>query len=198
MTTLFTPLPRLDRKTILVALAGLFLCLGLIRFAFGLYQQKSSEIETKEAILFAQQKSSRQLPFLKKELAMLEREEQKARAFLFTGPSVDTITSTMQIRLQAIISEAGLEPESVRPLGGKNLDGNIHTIGIKLRVNGTLENFALFLAALYENDTFFLIENCTMKPDKMKGLKIFMDLTAFYTVQEKQTSAALSSKRRVK
>lgn len=198
MTISFAPLLRLDRKTVLISLAGLFLLFGLIRFTVGMYQEKSSEIESKEATLFAQQKSSRQLPSLKKELAILDREIKKAEAFLFTGPSVDTITSTMQIRLQSIIAEAGLEPESLRPLGGKSHDGSINTIGIKLRVNGTLENFALFLAALYGNDKFFRIENCTMKPDKMKGLKIFMDLTAFYNIQEKPPAAETSSMGRVK
>ncbi len=185
-------LPRVDRKTVIITLAGLLLCFGLIRFAIGIYQEKSLEIEAQEAILFAQQKSSRQLPSLKKEMALLEGQEKRAAAFLFHGPNADAITSTMQIRLQSLIAKAGLEPESLRPLGGKSHDSGINTISIKLRLNGSLENLGLFLAALYKNDTFFLLENCTIKPDKTKGLKIFMDLKAFYNIQQKQVSAKTS------
>ncbi len=195
MTISLPPFMRLDRKTMLVFGAGLFLCGILIRFTVGIYQEKSSDIETKEATLFAQQKSSRQLPALKKELALLERESKRAEAFLFHGPNVDTITSTMQIRLQSLISEAGLEPESLRPLGGKSHDSGLNTIGIKLRLNGTLENFSTFLTALYNNDKFFLIENCTLKPDKLKGVKVFMDLKAFYDTQEKADNKTVSKRR---
>ncbi|MEN8257564.1 MAG: type 4a pilus biogenesis protein PilO [Thermodesulfobacteriota bacterium] len=192
------PLLNMDRKTLLVGLAGLFLCFGLIRLTIGAYQEKASEIETKEATLFAQLKSSRKLPSLKKEVALLEREMKKAEAVLFKGPNADTITSTIQIRLQSLISEAGLEPESLRPLGGKTREGGIQSINIKLRINGSLENFAVFLAALYRNDKFFLIENCTLKPDKLKGVKVFMDLKAFYDVKDKAVKAKKKSIRRKK
>ncbi|MBU0680662.1 MAG: type II secretion system protein M [Proteobacteria bacterium] len=198
MTSLLAPLLRLDRKPVLIVLAGLFLVVGLLRFTFGIYQEKSSEIEAQEATLFAQQKSSRQLPALKKELALLEREAKRAEAFLFHGPNVETITSTMQIRLQSLISDAGLEPESLRPIGGKSYDGAINTISIKLRLNGSLENFAAFLAALYRNEQFFLIEDCTLKPDKMKGVKVFLDLKAFYDTQESPAKPKSISQRRTK
>ncbi len=184
MTSSLALLQRIDRKTVLVIVAGLFLCGGLLRFMVNIYQEKTSEIEAKETTLFAQHKSSRQLPTLKHEVAQLEREVKKAEALLFHGPNVDTITSTVQIRLQSLISDADLEPESLRPLGGKSQEGGINTIGIKLRLNGSLENFSTFLAALYRNDKFFLIENCTLKPDKLKGVKVFMDLKAFYDTQE--------------
>ncbi len=192
----FATLQTMDRKTLLVGLAGLFLCFGLIRFTFGIYQEKALDIEAKEATLFAQMKSSRKLPSLKKEVALLEREVKKAQSVLFQGPNPDTITSTIQIRLQALISEAGLEPESLRPLGGKKRDNGMQSISIKLRVNGSLENFAEFLAALYRNDKFFLIENCTLKPDKLKGIKVFMDLKAFYDVEDKAGKVKNSPRRR--
>jgi Tfp pilus assembly protein PilO len=196
MTSTLAPLLRLDRKTVLVTLAALLVAGGLLRGGLGFYQDKTAEIEAKEATLFAQEKSSRQLAALKKEMSLLEREATMAEAFLFHGAGVDTITSTMQIRLQALITEAGLEPESIRPLGGAGNDGMINTISIKTRLNGSLENFAAFLAALYRNEHFFLVEDCTLKPDKMKGLKIFLDLKAFYRTGDSPAPATTSTPRR--
>ena len=187
---------HLDRKTLLIGLAGLFLCFSLIRFTLGIYQEKTLDIEAKEAILFAQLKSSRKLPSLKREVAILERQVKQAESVLFQGPNADTITSTIQIRLQSLISAAGLEPESLRPLGGKKRDNGMQSISIKLRVNGSLENFAEFLASLYRNDKFFLIENCSLKPDKLKGIKVFMDLKAFYDVKDSTGKIKSKSTRR--
>lgn len=197
MTTLLAPLLRLDRKIILVALASLFLAVTLIRLSVGIYQEKSSAIETKQSTLLAQQKSSRRLPSLKREMARLGREKKRAETFLFQGPNADAITSTVQIRLQTLIAKAGLEPESLRPLGGKSSDSRINTINIKLRLNGTLENFVHLLAAIYRNDKFFLIKNCTIKPDSTKNIKVFMDLTAFYGTQVK-AQPPTDKKRRAK
>ncbi len=192
MNASLTTFLQVHRKNILIALAALFLCIGLARFAVGIYQEISSEIEAKESILFAQQKSSRQLAALKKEVALLEQKKQKAETFLFHGPTADSVTSTMQIRLQSIITEAGLEPESLRPLGGKSHDGDLGSIAIKLRLNGSLDNFSAFLAALYGNEKFFLLESCTIKPDKMKGVKVFMDLKAFYNISDDKPIKAKS------
>lgn len=197
MTTSFAPLLRLDRKTVLVALASLFLAVTLMRFAVGMYQEKVFDIEAKEAILFSQQKSSRKLPSLQKEKALLEREVKRTAAFLFHGPQVDTVTSTMQILLQSMITKAGLEPESLRPLGAQTHKGDLSTIAIKMRLNGSLDNFAEFLADLYGNEKFFLVENCTIKPDKKKGVKVFMDLKVFYSPDQKLVKAQAVSKRRI-
>lgn len=196
MTSALAPLLRLDRKTVVVALAALLLAGGLLRFCLGFYHEKTLAIEAREATLFAQEKSSRQLAGLKREMALLEREVKQAESFLFHGATVDTITSTMQIRLQAMITEAGLEPESLRPLGGAGNDGMINTISIKMRLNGSLENFAAFLAALYRDEHFFFVEDCTLKPDKMKGLKIFLDLKAFYRTGDSPAPAKTSTPRR--
>lgn len=196
MNASVTTFLQVHRKNILIALAALFLCIGLARFAVGIYQETSSEIEAKESILLAQQKSSRQLAALKKEVALLEQQKQKAETFLFHGPTADSVTSTMQIRLQTLIAEAGLEPESLRPLGGKSQEGGISTINIKLRLNGTLDNFAKFLNILYGDAHFFLIESCTIKPDSTKGLKIFMDIKTFYDTRQNTGQDKKSSQRR--
>lgn len=196
MTTSFLRELRLDRKTILVTLAILMVCFGLIRFVLDMYNEKVTAMEAKKTILFAQQKSSQQLPSLQRELALLERQSKQARALLFEGTNADAITSTVQIHLQSLIAAAGLEPESLRPVGGKGQEGTINTISIKLRLNGTLQDLAQFLAALYSNDRFFLVESCTLKPQKLKEVKAFMDLEAFYRIQPAASPAATAGLRR--
>ncbi|PLX51192.1 MAG: hypothetical protein C0613_00890 [Desulfobulbaceae bacterium] len=189
---------RLDRKTILVTVAFLMVGLGLLRFTLAMYNEKVAALEAKKTILFAQQKSSKQLPSLQRELALLERQHKQAGALLFEGTNADTITSTVQIHLQSLIAAAGLEPESLRPVGGKGPEGTINTISIKLRLNGTLQNLAQFLAALYSNNRFFLVESCTLKPQKLKEVKAFIDLKAFYRtppVTPQAATAGLSRRR---
>jgi hypothetical protein len=91
----------------------------------------------------------------------------------------------MQIMLQELVTKAGLEPESIRPMVSGTQKGprDFHEISIKIRLAGTQSQFVDFIAQLYRSDKLFQVESFTLKPYKKSEMKIFIDLKGFYTLK---------------
>ncbi len=172
----------LDRKTLFLAVGGLLLLLNLGRLAVGTYQNQLDEVEAQQNLLMQYQKTADKLPALKKRVARLEQQGKKLEKFLFTGKTEEEISSSMQIMLQKMVTKAGLEPESIRPLksSSKKDPQSIHEISIKIRLAGNLNQLIDLLAGLYRSKNLFQVENFTIKPYKQTDMKIFLDLKGFY------------------
>lgn len=175
-----------DRKIVLLAAGGLLLLLNLGRMAIGTYQNQLEEVEAQQNLLMQYQKAAAKLPALKKQVARLEQQGKKLEKYLFTGKTEEEISSAMQIMLQKMVTKSGMEPESIRPLkgsgGGKKGSRNIQEISIKIRLAGNLNQLIGFLGRLYRSKNLFKIENFTFKPYKQTEMKIFLDVTGFYTL----------------
>ncbi len=120
-------------------------------------------------------------------IKQLEERRQQFDEHLFTGTSKKDISSAMQLKLQELLSGAGLNPESLRPLatGGKKGDEKPYgEVVVKIRLTGELDAFMRFLISLYNEKYLFKIENFTFKPFKKTQLKVFLELKGFYRLTE--------------
>jgi hypothetical protein len=181
---------KIRSKPFLIGLAVALLLLNAARLLVNYYQDRQLQVESRVALLQQQQHSLEKLDDLRKSVAALEARKEQLRHYLFIGESEERIASAMQITLQEKVSKAHLEPESLRPIlrgGDKGEEKKIQDISIKLRLSGDIQGFLDFIAELYRSDSFFLIENFVLKPDRQNKLKILMDLKGFYQLsQEKE------------
>jgi len=181
---------KIRSKPFLIGLAVALLLLNAARMLINYYQDRQLQVESRVALLQQQQRSLEKLDDLRKSVASLEARKEQLRHYLFIGESEERIASAMQITLQEKVSKAHLEPESLRPIlrgGDKGQEKKIQDISIKLRLSGDIQGFLDFIAELYRSDSFFLIENFVLKPDRQNKLKILMDLKGFYQLsQEKE------------
>ncbi|MCK9294773.1 MAG: type II secretion system protein GspM [Desulfobulbaceae bacterium] len=186
MNQLIMLLKGLDRKILFLALGGLLLLLNLGRMSLQAYSNQIAEAGEKQNLLARYQETVNQLPALKKRVARLEQKSIKVEKYLFSGTSEEAVSSAMQIMLQELVTKAGLEPESIRPMvsgGTKTATRDYHEISIKIRLSGTLSQFVDFIAQLYRSDKLFQVESFTLKPYKKTEMKIFIDLKGFYTLK---------------
>lgn len=176
---------RFDRKTILFVAVAFLLILNLVRLAAGYYREQCVEAETQEALLVQYQETVAKLPQLKKDVNRLERRASYLESYLFTGKSVDEISSAMQIMLQKMVTDAGLDPESIRPItqGKTSQTTKYESLEIKIRLSGTMSELVDFLGRFYRNKKLFVIESFTVKPYKKKQLKLFFDIKGFYAIK---------------
>jgi len=185
MNRLIDVFRRFDRKTILLTSVALLLFLNLFRLAVGYYKNQVVEVETQQALLAQYQETVEKLPDLKKRVGRLERRGAFLEAYLFTGDSVDEISSAMQIQLQKMVTDAGLDPESIRPIvqSKKGQTGKYESIEIKIRLAGTMPQLVDFLGRFYGNKKLFVVESFTVKPYKKTQLKVFFDIKGFYSIK---------------
>ncbi len=185
MNLLNIKIPHLDRRTMLVGLALLALVLVGLKSGYDFYQGKVEALESNRNKLFLYQKQVANLPVIKKRIKGLERQAIQLEKLLFAADSIDGVTSAVQIRLQTMITDAGLDPESLRPLSSHRQKAAqaIQTITIKMRLSGTLAQFEQFLAQLYRSRQLFIIDSFTVKPYKKEGVKIFIDVKGLYRLQ---------------
>ena len=178
-------LQRFDRKVILLVSVALLLLLNLVRIAGGYYKEQVTEVETQQALLSQYQATVKKLPDLKKRVGSLERRAAFLEGYLFTGNSVDDISSAMQIMLQKMVTDSGLDPESIRPIikGKKGQEGKYEAIEIKIRLAGTMPQLVDFLGRFYKNKKLFVVESFTVKPYKKTQLKVFFDIKGFYSIK---------------
>lgn len=178
-------LRRFDKKTILFASVALLLFLNLFRLAAGYYSDQVTEVEAQQALLAQYQATVEKLPDLKKRVGRLERRAAFLEDYLFTGDSVDEISSAMQIMLQKMVTDAGLDPESIRPIikGKKGQTGKYESIEIKIRLAGTMPQLVDFLSRFYKNKKLFVVNSFTVKPYKKTQLKVFFDIKGFYLIK---------------
>lgn len=175
----------LDRKTLILTLAGLLLLLNLGRLSLSAYSSQQTEAMEKQNLLTQYQETASQLPTLKKRVTRLQQKSAMLEKYLFTGSAEAEISSAMQIMLQELVTKAGLEPESIRPMVSGTQKGprDFHEISIKIRLAGTQSQFVDFIAQLYRSDKLFQVESFTLKPYKKSEMKIFIDLKGFYTLK---------------
>ena len=178
-------LPSIDRRTLLVAVAFLALLVTGLRSGMDFYEAKVNELAKNHNALALYRKQARGLPALRQRVKVLQRQANELEKVLFTADSIDAVTSAVQIRLQNMITKAGLEPESLRPLSSHRQKeaSAIQTITIKMRLAGTLPQFEEFLAQLYRSRQLFLIDNFTIKPYRKDSVKIFLDVKGLYRLQ---------------
>jgi len=185
MNQLIMFLKGLDRKVLFLALGGLLLLLNLGRLTLQAYSNQLAEAQQKQNLLAQYQETVSQLPALKKRVARLKQQSDRLEKYLFSATSEEQVSSAMQIMLQEMVTKAGLEPESIRPMvsGAKTTSRDYHEISIKIRLSGTQSKFVDFIAQLYRSDKLFQVESFTLKPYKKTDMKIFIDLKGFYTLK---------------
>jgi Tfp pilus assembly protein PilO len=165
---------------------ALLLFLNLFRLAVGYYKDQVAEEETQQALLAQHQATVEKLPDLKKRVGRLERRGAFLEDYLFTGDSVDEISSAMQIQLQKMVTDAGLDPESIRPIikKKKGQTDKYESVEIKIRLAGTMPQLINFLSRFYKNKKLFVVESFTVKPYKKTQVKVFFDIKGFYFLKK--------------
>ena len=175
-------------RTGLIIIVAVLAALNVGRIATDKYGEIRDIVESKRALLGQRKIAVRNIEQLRARVAKLEARRRKFDSRLFTGPSREAVTSSMQIKLQEILGASGLKPESLRPINKskkKNEESYYGEVLIKIRLTGTLENFMKFLSSLYRMNYLFKIENFTIKPFKKKELKVFLELKGFYRLTGK-------------
>ena len=182
MNQLLEYINRFDRRHLLLGMAVLLLLLNIGRWGINYLDSRQQELSNRIELLAQYQESVNKLPQVQQRVRGLKKRAQYLESFLFTGDSEEKIASAMQIKLQSQISKAGLAPEFIQPLRNrdKNRAEKIDDIGIKLRMSGSLNNFATFLKNIYNSKHLFKIESLTIKPFKKDELKIFMEVRGIY------------------
>lgn len=176
-----------DRKTLLYAVAALLLLLNLGRFGWLAVAGWQESIDDRVAMLAKYRKAVSRIDSLKGEVAALERQHQTLASYLFAGNSEEEAASAMQVALQDEVVKAGLEPEMIQPTPSEAANKpeadkkpGLKALTIKLRLGGTLNNFAQFVQGLYRAKKLFTIENFTIKPYKKEDLKIYLEVKGYY------------------
>ena len=179
---------RYRQRTWLLGLAALLLCLKLGSVALDSYREREAMLETRRATLLQYRQLTANAEELRGRLKRLQASREKLSTHLFRGASEEEVISAMQLNLQALVSAAGLQSESIRPMQqrggrggeeekGENLPGEV---AIKTRLVGTLSEYLELLAALERSEKFFKIESFSLSPYKKAGLKIALDLRGYY------------------
>ncbi|MEJ2033143.1 MAG: type II secretion system protein GspM [Deltaproteobacteria bacterium] len=172
---------RIGTKPLLIGIVVLLMVLNLFRFAVGSYENKKETIQARQELLARYEASLRQLPSLRSRVSALDRQKKMFQSYLFSGGSEEEIASSMQIMIQKQLVEAGLNPESLRPLRSGDTKGKEYgEISIKVRSAGTLNEFISFLSNLYRSRQLLRIESFTLKPYNQSELKIFIDFKGYY------------------
>lgn len=178
-------LHRIGIRGVLLSLVVLLL---LVKVGFELrdsYEAARGDLENRQASLDRYLRLTGKIPELKSQLQSLTAEREKLVKILFTGSSEENIISAMQLDLQALVTTAGLESETIRPVKQKNAQGSggetgLGEVAIKASLTGTLAAYQAFLAELYRSGRFYKIEAVTLAPYKKSELKISIDLRGYF------------------
>lgn len=187
-------LNRFDRRFLLLGIAGVLLVLNAGRWGFDYFSARQEELADRAALLAQYREAVLRLPEIERRLNLLRGQQRQLNGQLFSGDSEEKIASSMQILLQSQISKAGLDPEFLQPVrvpGQANVDKQGHgDIAIKIRMSGSLNDFAKFLQAFYAGNQLFRIENFTIKPFGPGDLKIFMEVRGYYKIGNQEGQPA--------
>lgn len=173
---------RFRTKPFLIGIAVLLLVLNLGKATVSYFAGRQAEVESRLALLEQHRLTAGKLSACKEKVLWLEARKKQLDVYLFSGDTPEEIASAMQILLQDKVARAGLEPESLRPIlrSEKDKDATVGEIAVKLRLNGTLNEFSEFIVALYRSKQLFTIESFILKPYKNTKLKILLDLKGYY------------------
>jgi hypothetical protein len=191
-------LHRISSRGLLLGLVGLLL---LVKLGFKLqdaYEAAQDDLESRQANLARYLKLAGKTPELKSQLQRLTAERERLVKVLFTGSSEENIISAMQLDLQALVTTAGLESETIRPVKQKNAQGSgggtgLGEVAIKASLNGTLAGYQAFLAELYRSGRFYKIEAVTLSPFKKSDLKILIDLRGYFVTTAPEVGVTVES-----
>ncbi len=188
-------LHRIGSRGLLLGLVGLLL---LVKLGFKLqesYTAAQGDLENRQASLARYLKLAGKAPELKSQLQRLTAEREKLVKILFTGSSEENIISAMQLDLQALVTTAGLETETIRPTKQKNAPGSgggtgLGEVAIKASLSGTLVGYQALMAELYRSARFYKIEAVTLSPYKKSELKIVLDLRGYFVITAPEVGMA--------
>lgn len=170
----------------LLVIVGLLLLLNVVRLINGKYAEILQGVESKQSLLGQYRMSTKDIDAVRARIQQLEAQKKQFESHLFVGATEKDVTSAMQIKLQDVLNQVGMTPESLSPAtkGGKDDGSSYGEVIIKIRLGGTLESFIKFLAALYKMEYLFKVDNFTVKPFKKEELKIFLELKGYYRLTE--------------
>ncbi len=169
-----------SQQALLLLTAGLLTAIALMAFLLSTYNNMVARLDDLEQQIFVDQKNVRKLHGLRFQVKQQKQQIGQIEQALFKDNDQDTVTSEMQIKVQAMLQKSGLEPESLRPVNSRAITNTLPSVVLKLRLNGDMDQFISFLVAIYRNRSFFHIEGLTIKPFQQDKLKIYMDLRAYY------------------
>jgi hypothetical protein len=198
MNSIFRVLHRLGNRGLLLALVGLLLLVKLGVELQNSYAAVRGELESRQASLARYRKLTGKAPELKGRLQSLMDERERLGKVLFAGSSEENIISAMQLDLQALVTTAGLETETIRPVKQKNAreaegETGLGEVAIKASLNGTLAGYQTLLAELYSSPKFYKIEAVTLSPYKKSDLKILIDLRGYFITTAPEVGAIAES-----
>jgi hypothetical protein len=179
---------RYRRRTWLLGLAALLLLAKLGSMVLENYQEKVAIVETRQAILQQYRNLTANADELRGRLKRLQTNREKLMSRFFRGVNEEEIISAMQLNLQALVSTAGLQSESIRPMqqrGGRGAEAAqtepfLGEVVIKARLVGSLSEYLEFLASLERSEKFFKIDNFSLAPYRKSELKITLDLRGYF------------------
>lgn len=195
MNSLSRILHRGGSRGLLLGVVGLLVLVKAGLWLQETYQADRAELESRQASLVRSRKLTGKLPELRSQLQGLNGERERLAKFLFTGANEENIISAMQLDIQALVSTAGLEAETIRPLKQKNaqVSGDESVLGevaIKASLSGTLAEYQTFLAELYRSPKVYKIEAVTLTPFKKSELKILIDLRGYFVITAPELAVA--------
>lgn len=175
-------LGQYQRRTLLIALAVILLLLNGGRMAVTYYNESQHAIADKILLLAQHRASVQTLDQLQARVEILRRQQQRLNRYFVPGKSEEEILSTIQIKLQEMVSRAAMNPEFIRPVrrGGGAKNDDFGEISVNVRMSGTLNNFTVFLKNLYMSQYFFKIESFAIKPFKQDMVQIVLEVKGFH------------------
>lgn len=196
MNSLSRVFDRIGSRGLLLGLVGLLL---LIKVGLNLqetYQAEQDDLARRQANLLKFRKLTGKIPELKAQLQRLTAERDRLAKALFTGSNEENILSAMQLDLQALVTTAGLEAETIRPVKQKNEretggQAGLGEVLVKASLNGTLAGYSALLAELYGSGKFYKIEAVTLTPNKKTDLKILLDLRGYFVTTAPEVAASV-------
>lgn len=179
---------RFERRSLLIAAAAVLAVLYMGGLVVDSYKARQVDLENNRTRLEQYNTITDSTEGLEERLVNLNRQKEKIERYFFTGETNDKIASAMQIRVQALVSRAGLQAESIRPIRQrkevsteKESEAPVFgEVAIKVRLAGTFMEFIDFMSLLYKGKEFFKVESFNLKPYRNSGLKIFLDLKGYY------------------
>jgi hypothetical protein len=187
---------RFQRRTVLIAIAVLLLVLYAGRWLNDAYEVRRIELETSLNRLNQYRLVTAKAEIYEKRLQNLLTLKEQVDPYFFSGEDDNKLSSAMQLKIQALVVKAGLQAESIRPVlqkgEGQDRAENDYVLGevlIKARLDGTLAQFADFMAELYRSEKFFRIEDISLRPYRNTGLKILLELRGYYVLAGEDDSS---------
>lgn len=185
MNALVRRLPKYNLRTVLITVAVALLIANLVRVVVDTRQAMVSEIESKVARLEAARRQKGELARLSAERKRIETRAAEIEKQLFSGGGEEEVASAMQIRLQKMVTESGIESESIRPVPAAlkpgEKEGILIPMVVKMRLTGTMPQFLDFMKRLYSDERLFKVEKMTIRPYKKAGLKIYLEIRGYYS-----------------